>query len=339
MNGDAADGLRDAGDGGDRVDVLPYVHRVTKYDPADRDERGHYLGAEDIHSDHGPVEASYLAVVAAFAEDSAVSTVMIREPEVVGVAHFGVEPPIDGYGLAGLFPTDLSGYHDGAEVPLAVAVELVRTMLRDNGAWCRLEVEDRFFVHVGYDQYIYIGSVLPCRRAVGLAHEHGLFAERITQSPYDHSLGDETSAVRRAADTAFWCQVRSLITQRGAVLLEEGYLCNASRWHRLTIDNLDTVRAGLTFRSRLLIWPDLQPDVHAALAGLPDEGLSVIVWQRPDGTLTSQSVDEADYPELTTILADATAATVLSGHADENRPLATAVLPDDDGVLRARWTA
>jgi hypothetical protein len=59
-------------------------------------------------------EASYLAVVAAFAEDSAVTTVTIREPQVVGVAHFGVEPPIDGYGLAGLFPADLSGYHDGA---------------------------------------------------------------------------------------------------------------------------------------------------------------------------------------------------------------------------------
>jgi small subunit ribosomal protein S1 len=91
----------------------------------------------------------------------------------------------------------------------------------------------------------------------------------------------------------------------------------------------------LTFRSRLPVWPDLQPDVHAALAGLPDEGLSVVVWQRPDGTLTSQTVVEADYPELTTILADATAATVLSGYADESRPLATAVLPDDDGVLRA----
>jgi hypothetical protein len=207
MSGGTADGVSDAGEGGDRVDVLPYVYRVTKYDPADRDERGHYVGAEDIYSDHGRVEACYLAVVAAFAEDSALSTVMIREPEVVGVAHFGVEPPVDGYGLAGLFPADLSGYHDGAEIPLAVAAELVRVMLRDNGAWCRLEVEDRFFVHVGYDQYLYIGSVLPCRRAVGLAHDYGLFAERITQSPYTYGLGDEPSAVPRAADTAFWSQV------------------------------------------------------------------------------------------------------------------------------------
>lgn len=39
------------------------------------------------------------------------------------------------------------------------------------------------------------------------------------------------------------------------------------------------------------------------------------------------------------MLAGATAATVMSGYADEDVPLAAAVLPDDDGVLRARWTA
>ena len=336
MSGGIADGVTVAGaDAG----VLPYVYRVTKYDPADRDEQGNYVGVEDIRSDHGLVEAIYLDVVAAFAEDSGVSTVTIREPAVIGSAHFGVEPPIDGYGLAGLFPADLRGYHDGAEIPLAIAVELVRAMLRDNGAWCRLEVEDRFCVHVGYDQYLYVGSVLPCRRAVDLAHALGLFAERITRSPYDHSLDDEPSAAPRAADPAFWAQARSLITECGAVLLEEGYLQNSSRWHRLTLDNLDTVRAGLTNRSRLLIWPDLRPDVPAVLAALPGEGLSVVVWQRPDGIVTSRTVDETQYPELTAGLTGATAATILSGYADRSRPLAAAVLPDDDGVLRARWTA
>ncbi len=47
----------------------PHVHRITKYDPADRDERGAYRGSEDVSSDHGPVEAAYLTAVTAFAED------------------------------------------------------------------------------------------------------------------------------------------------------------------------------------------------------------------------------------------------------------------------------
>ncbi|MFI5752876.1 hypothetical protein ACIBBE_45255 [Streptomyces sp. NPDC051644] len=42
---------------------LPYVYRVTKYDPADRDEHGYYTGSEETVSDHGEVEASYLQAV------------------------------------------------------------------------------------------------------------------------------------------------------------------------------------------------------------------------------------------------------------------------------------
>ncbi|MET8969195.1 hypothetical protein [Streptomyces hydrogenans] len=144
----------------------PYVYRVTKYDPADHDEHGHYAGSEDTVSDHGEVEASYLQSVAAFAEDTGVDHLTVREPQVPSFAHFGSEPPLDGFGLAGLFPTGPTGFHDGAEVPLDIALELVRAMLRDNGAWCRLEAEGAFAVHVGWDQYLCIGSSRPCEEAL-----------------------------------------------------------------------------------------------------------------------------------------------------------------------------
>lgn len=71
--------------------MLPHVYRITKYDPADRDERGVYTGTEDSVSDHGPVEAAYLRAVAAFAEETGVRTLAIRDPEVAsGFVHFGV---------------------------------------------------------------------------------------------------------------------------------------------------------------------------------------------------------------------------------------------------------
>lgn len=35
---------------------LPFVYRVTRYDPTDRDERGARTGTEDVVSDHGPGE-------------------------------------------------------------------------------------------------------------------------------------------------------------------------------------------------------------------------------------------------------------------------------------------
>lgn len=169
-----------------------FVHRITKYDPADRDEHGHYTGAEETVSDHGPVEAAYLAAIGAFAEASGIDRLEIREPEVTVFVHFGVEPPVGGHGLGGLFPPDLAGYHDGAEVSLPVALELVRAMLRDQGAWCRLEAGDVFTVHVGWDQYVYVGSDRLCSDAVARTRELGLFPEPMTTSPTRRSWRNRT---------------------------------------------------------------------------------------------------------------------------------------------------
>ncbi|MFE7414203.1 RNA-binding protein [Streptomyces laurentii] len=312
-----------------------FVHRITKYDPADRDEHGHYNGAENTASDHGPVEAAYLAAIAAFAEASGIDRLEIREPEVAGFVRFGLEPPVEGHGLRGLFPPDLTGYHDGAEVSLPVALELVRAMLRDQGAWCRLEVGDLFTVHVGWDQYVYVGSDRPCLDAVARTRELGLFPEPLTVSPYAAERDEPEGA--EVADEDFWDRVRTTLDSRRAALLEETYVRNATRWYRLTTENLDTVRAGLGPRALLTVFPDLTPDVGAVLAALPAEELVEFVWETRDGTIRHVVVDDTPHRELAALVADARAACVLPMSADERHPLFVAVLPDDDGVLRARW--
>ncbi|WP_030552409.1 S1 RNA-binding domain-containing protein [Streptomyces exfoliatus] len=280
-----------------------FVYRITKYDPADRDEPGHYIGAEDTTSDHGPVEAAHLQTIAAFAEDTGIDRLVIREPGIAGLAHFGLEPAVDGHGLAGLFPPDLSGFHDGAEVPVSLGLELVRVMLREG--------------------------------AVARARALGLFPERLEASPYDADFDEP--GVQRPADEDFWARLRWSIAMRQAAILEEGYLRNASRWHRLTEDTLDAVRARLTPRAQLTVWPDLSTDVEAVLASLPDEGPVEFVWEDQYGALSSTMADESDYKELAARVAGARAATVLPLALDERHPLFTAVLPDSDGVLRARW--
>lgn len=309
---------------------LPHVYRVTKYDPADRDERGWYRGPEDTDSDHGPVEDAYLAVVAAFAEDNRVTHLTIRDPS----AATGVdgEPPA---ALTEQFGPDLAGYYDGSVVPLASGVALVQLMLRGNGGWCRLEADDRFFVHVGWDQYVYVGTMQPCPRATALADRRGLFVEPLTHSPYDPALVEEQDPAR-SADDGFWSEVADLATRRGAVLLEEGYVLNAARWHRVTSDSLETIRAGLAPRARLLVWPDLGPDMPTALRDLSDADLAEVVWQDPDGRLHARVVD-GDRTAVLGRLAEARAARVISLCVDERHPLLAAVAPDTDGVLRARW--
>ncbi|WP_328928279.1 S1 RNA-binding domain-containing protein [Streptomyces sp. NBC_00190] len=315
--------------------MTSFVYRITKYDPADRDEHGSYIGDEDPTSDHGPVEAAYLQAIAAFAEDTGIDHLAIREPGIPGLAHFGLEPTIDCHGLAGLFPPDLSGFHDGAEVPLSLGLELVRGMLRDSGAWCRLKVEDKFAVQVGWDQYVYVSSDEPCEHAFAHTRALGLFPERLDASPYDADFDEP--GVQRPADEDFWARLRWSVAVRHAAILEEGYLHNASRWHRLTGGTLDEVRARLAPRARLTVWPDLSADVDAVLASLPDEGPVEFVWEDENGVVSSTTADESEYRELAARVAGARAATALSLALDERHPLFTGVLPDSDGVLRARW--
>lgn len=316
--------------------MLPYVYQVTKYDPADRDQHGQYAGVEPATSDHGPVETAYLQAIDAFAEDTGVDKLAIREPQIGGFAHFGLEPPVDSYGLADLFPVGLTGFRDGALVPMAAGLELVRAMLRDNGAWCRLEAEGAFAVHVGWDQYLYIGSNSPCEAALARTRSLGLFPERVHASPYDFAP-DDPQHVQRPADADFWGRLRWTVSAHRAVFLEEVFATNASRWHRLTHDTIETVRSELTPRSQLAVWPDLLTDVDTAVAALPDEGMVEVVWEDMDGQITSTVVDETQFEAVASQLASAHAAGVVPMHAGEDLPLFTAVLPDSDGVLRARW--
>ncbi len=295
----------------------PHVYRITKYDPADRDDRGAYRGSEDVSSDHGPVEAAYLAAVTAFAEDSGVTRLTIRDPVVDD---------------RGLFPPDLTGFHDGARITLDVGRELVRAMLRGDGAWCRLESKDGFFVHVGYDQYLYVGSAHPCGRAVALTAASGLFVEPLDGSPYDPD--DDGPYESRPADAAFWAEVAALATKHGTVLVEEQIVANHSRWHRIAAD---APVPDLGPRALLSVWPDLSADVPAVLRTMPPDFAGWAVVEQANGRIHSFHADGDDRAGLIEVLAGARAAMLLPHTTDDHHPLLVAVQPDDDGIVRARW--
>lgn len=307
--------------------VLPYVYQVTKYDPADWNEAGRYVGPGQEVSDHGPTEAAYLAAVFAFAEESGVTEVSVRRPEVTGFVNFGLEAPIDGHGLIGLFAPDLSDYYDGAVVPIEVGVELVRVMLRDSGAWCLLEVDGVFEVGVGFDQYMHVGSHVPCGRAVAATAGLGLFP--ILR---DRRTEEEDQEFWPPADAAFWTKVAELVSSRGTLLLQESPARNLSRWHRLTPETVEGLQ--LAPRAMLTVWPDLSTDVDAvnATAG----GFCEYVWEDRSGHIQSVVLTE---PEDGNFPGDAVAALVIPSVLSEYHPLLEGALPDADGVLRARWEA
>lgn len=87
------------------------------------------------------------------------------------------------------------------------------------------------------------------------------------------------------------------------------------------------------------MWPDLSADVDTVVASLAPGDLIEVVWQNSDGRITSRLLDEGGHAGLPALLAWARAALVVSHVLDQRHPLLAGVLPDADGVLRARWSA
>ena len=152
-------------------------YRVTKYDPVLRDTSGAYTGDDWIMFEqigqtfdgvrltlamYLDVEARHLVVLASFLEESGTA----------GVTAAGVKNADQTFRVS-----------EGARLSRVEAIEAVRQMLRDEG-WCRLIDDDRFYIHVGWDYYLYVGCDQPCERSVALAEEKGLFVDRDFPSPY-----------------------------------------------------------------------------------------------------------------------------------------------------------
>ena len=154
-----------------------HQYRLTKYDPALRDSSGGYTGddwtafAEIGETFAGvpltlatylTVETNHLVALASFIDESGISVVVAE----------GVED------AQGVFRV-----REGDELSPTRAIEAARQMLREEG-WCRLVDRDRFYIHVGWDYYVYVGSEIACEGSVELAEERGLFVDREFPSPY-----------------------------------------------------------------------------------------------------------------------------------------------------------
>ena len=317
-----------------------FVHKVTKYDPKDWGERG-YNGPEDTDCDEGPVEQAYVDSVRDFALEAGVSALAIRSP-----GHFdggrirGVPRRADP--LAGIVDGGQDAIFDGMEVDLDQACEIVRLMLRSQNFWCRLEREDRFFVHVGWDMYMYIGASSDCVAAVERARARGLFPVRLDRSPYAAEAdGDPTEL--RIADAQFWVHLEDALGNHGALMIEEMAVSNSVHWHRVTSRaEIEQVRAAVRPRALLSVWPDLEPtlspDVASALASTETQDF---VWLDRDGVVSWSPFYGGDEPtddaDLQTLIPKAERAGCQPICIEERLPLLVGVLPDADGFVRASW--
>jgi hypothetical protein len=152
-----------------------HQYRVTKFDPANRGSAGRYL-VEDwcLHSQIGKTfggilltEAEYLRVESAFIATALDFYSEAGQPDIFAI---GVED----HKTRGAPPEGLLVSADRLPV-------LCRAMLRED-YWLRIEGDD-FFIHFGWDFYMYLGASTPCERSLDKARSLGLFPEPFV-SPY-----------------------------------------------------------------------------------------------------------------------------------------------------------
>lgn len=169
---------------------LPYNWRVTKYNPEYRNAKGHYTvdewtffaqvgtqiaGREFTYEEYLATESSYVGSAMAFLADAELVSVQISELQNNGVGRLRSKDLWDiAHNPARVKPD--------SELRGPELEDVIRMLLREV-LWCKLVSEDRFYLHFGWDYYMYVGSTSPSQAAIETAQTNGLFVEEMV-SPY-----------------------------------------------------------------------------------------------------------------------------------------------------------
>jgi hypothetical protein len=164
--------------------------RITKYNPAFRDERGAYLKEEwtsvsDVGKSFGGViltfgeyrriEDAYVSTALSLVSEAGLDALTITHLETHGVAKARAE---DLRGIA--FDPKLAS--TGMSLPRGALGDVCRLVLREI-LWCKLEAVSGFYLHFGYDYYMYVGSPVRSEKSIAYGRQQGLFVEEMG-SPY-----------------------------------------------------------------------------------------------------------------------------------------------------------
>lgn len=172
------------------MNFLPYHWRISKYDPARRDANGHYLvddwtffaqvgqtfgGKQLTYKDYVSVESAYVRSAMLFLLEADLNSLHISELQI----------PLDTTEANSqiqdirLDPMTLQNGGVYAQTPLE---DIIRLALREVIA-CKLEEPNTFYMHFGWDYYLYIGSSSRSSKAIEAARLNGLYVEPMI-SPY-----------------------------------------------------------------------------------------------------------------------------------------------------------
>ena len=177
--------------------------RITKYNPNFRDENGYYTLTEDwtcpseigktingnqfTLEDYLQVEAAYIDSAIKFIDESGIDLLRILQLECDISEEDRTSPLYEKEFEELVLKEDL--------VINKNEIRLICKMVLRNFLWCKLYSKDHFFIHFGWDYYMYIGSHVNCLSAIKFAENNGLFVEQCT-SPHYFSEEETTRKIQ-----------------------------------------------------------------------------------------------------------------------------------------------
>jgi len=154
--------------------------RITKYDPAKRDERGAYL--ENDWVCYGEIGQSFLGEVLTKERYELVENAYINAALTL-LENAGIKS-LKALGIENYrhFPISIT---DGEDVPITKLPALLRDILR-NHYWCKFENQPKTaFVNISFDYYMYVGVPFVETRVIEEIRKSGLFVEDFPFSHYE----------------------------------------------------------------------------------------------------------------------------------------------------------
>ena|ERR1035437_16904 len=171
-------------------------YRITKYDPAFRNKDCAFIRKDwTAISDIGKIFSNRILTFEEY--------LLIENKYISSALHFFNEADLKGLCVVGLEQKQIlnlkeirfsgidykkKSFHEGMQVTGSDLPHICRLILREI-LWCRLESNSNFYIHFGWDFYMYIGTSIESGMSVDFTSKQGLFVEEM-ESPYSQ-LSDE----------------------------------------------------------------------------------------------------------------------------------------------------
>ncbi|KRE49915.1 DUF7683 domain-containing protein [Paenibacillus sp. Soil522] len=170
---------------------MKYQWRITKYNPLFRNNKGHYLldewtcpseigkiinGDSFTLEDYLLIEHAYVETIIEFLNEKRQYSLRLIQTSNRSISHEDKTSILydNEFGMINIKEDLIVNINE---------IRIICKMILRNFADCQLFSKDNFFVHFGWDYYMYIGSSQKSLTAIEFAKKNGLYVEEFI-SPY-----------------------------------------------------------------------------------------------------------------------------------------------------------